>query len=405
MVIAYVQCDCKYNKWLLEKIEDKYVVEYTIERAMQLGCKKIVAGIYECDENERLVAALGKLGVEVILSDEENVNIRFLDIVTSENADYVVRIGGDQVLIDVEKTKEILKKMREAEQEWFYDELANCILPDIVSMECLKKHWEDVRKENRYFEGLKRQSDIKEYRLPYPMLIAFNFRVNSNESMRICKDVIINQLDIYELSQKLMRKLYCGNYLVQTGLWGSWLLADEYQDYFYDENKEINPWWGKTIIDFLKPRLNKKLSVFEWGAGNSTLFWSQNVKDVVSIEYDKKWYEKLIDEVPENVKLKYYGLEYGGDYCKAILDEDKKFDIVLIDGRDRVRCAKNAISMLKEDGVIIWDDTEREYYKEGFETLLKNGFKYLQFKSVAYKIAGFGHSTSIFYRSKNVLGI
>lgn len=57
--------------------------------------------------------------------------------------------------------------------------------------------------------------------------------------------------------------------------------------------------------------------------------------------------------VPENVSLRYCGLEYGGDYCKAILNESEQFDIVLIDGRNRVRCAMNTVLKLKRNGVII----------------------------------------------------
>ena len=406
MNIAYLQCDCRYNKWLLKKIEDKYVVEHTVERMKQLGCKTIVAGIYKCDVNGHLIEILKKTeAVKVIISDEENVNIRFLEIVTKESADYVIRVGGDQVLFDVEKTLNIVNEMNKTEQEWFYEAYANCILPDIVSLKSLKENLENLRGQKRYFDGLEKCNNIKRYKLPFPILVTFNFRVNSNESLRICKKIISNQLDIYELSKKLMQRLTSNNYLMQTGLWGSWLLSDENQDFFYDENQEINPWWGRTTIDFLKVRLNKSLSVFEWGAGNSTLFWSKNVGDVVSIEYDKEWFEKLKTKIPENVKLRYTELDYDGNYCKAIIQEDKKFDIVLIDGRDRVRCAKNAVERLKEDGIIIWDDSGRDYYGEGIRFLKENGFKCLQLESVGYKSVGVGHLTSIFYKNKNILGL
>lgn len=405
MNVAYLQCDMRYNEWLLEEVEGMLVIEHTISRIKKMGCKRILAGIYSCIENKKLISVLEKQGVEVLSNQEENVNIRFLNIVTSVDAEYVIRIGGDQLLVDTDRVIEIMDKMADLKKEWFYDEFLNCILPDIVSIKCLKKNKQKLLSESRYFEGLVKQNEENRYQLPYPLMIAFDFRVNSNEGFRICRNVIKNNLDIYEISREMIKKLYKNNYLVQTGIWGSWLLNNKSTDFFYDENKEINPWWGRTIIDFLKARLNKQFSVFEWGAGNSTFFWAQNVKEVISIEHSREWYEKMIHMIPANVKLKFCELEYGGEYCRAILKENRKFDIILIDGRDRVRCVSYAIERLKEDGIIIWDDTQRDYYEQGFQLLKEKGFKRIEFKSVAYKVAGYGHPTSIFYRNNNILNL
>ena len=65
----------------------------------------------------------------------------------------------------------------------------------------------------------------------------------------------------------------------------------------------------------------------------------------------------------------------------------------------------NAVKCLKDDGIIIWDDTEREYYQEGFDFLIEAGFKRLEVKSVSYKAVGYGHPTSMFYRNNNILGL
>jgi len=56
-------------------------------------------------------------------------------------------------------------------------------------------------------------------------------------------------------------------------------------------------------------------------------------------------------------------------------------------------------------GVIIWDDTFREYYSSGFDYLSEKGFKRMELKSVVYMTPGYGHTTSIFYRKDNCLGI
>ena len=44
------------------------------------------------------------------------------------------------------------------------------------------------------------------------------------------------------------------------------------------------PWMNYNIISFLEQRLSKDLSLFEYGSGNSTLFFADLVGSVVSVE-------------------------------------------------------------------------------------------------------------------------
>lgn len=408
MNIVYLQCDVRYNKWLLEKIEGKYVIQHTIERCMEI-CQKskcyIMAGVYDCIENSQIIDILKTSGIKTIISSERDVNRRFLDCVVNEKADYVIRVGGDQCLIDSVQSVNILEQMEKDGMEWFYEEYANCVLPDIVRVECLNKWEKELREGHRYFDVLDKVENIKRYRLPYPVLILFKYRANSNEGFRICKVVISNKLDVYELSQRLQLRLVNSDYLVKTGLLGSWLIPPEVGEFYYDEKQEVNPWWGRSIIDLVKKRLNKSLCVFEWGTGNSTLFWSQHVRQVVSVEHDKEWFEKMKRMAPSNVRLKYQELEYGGEYCRSVLDENMEFDIILIDGRDRVRCAFNAVMRLKEDGIIILDNSERERYKAGCDFLKEQGFKQIEISSIIYGLPGTEDFTAIFYKENNFLGL
>lgn len=405
MNIIYLQCDVRFNQWMLEKIGDKYVVEYTIERCRRIYDIKIMAGVYDCPENMKLVEVLKEKGVIVKITAEEDVNKRFLHIVTKEEADYVVRVGGDQCLLDTDNINNIIAEMGLASSEWFFEWNCSCILPDIVSVNCLRKWKKEIEESNRYFKVLENLPDINRYRLPYPMLVLYNFRANSNEGFRICKNVILNHLNVYDLSEKILPRIINSKYLTKSGLLGSWIIPADIGEFYYDEDKKVNPWLGKSVIDLIKKHLNESLSVFEWGCGNSTLFWSQYVRDVVAVEHNKQWYEKMLQAVPDNVLIKYCELEYGKEYCSSILEENKTFDIVLIDGRDRVRCAQNAVLKLKENGIIIWDDSERENYRPGYAFLKENGFKQLELSSIAYGLPGAEQFTSIFYRTNNLCGI
>lgn len=108
------------------------------------------------------------------------------------------------------------------------------------------------------------------------------------------------------------------------------------------------------------------------------------------------------NSISDNVELIFCELEYDGDYCRKILEMEDKFDTILVDGRDRVRCAQNAAKKIKESGIIIWDDTDRDEYQEGYNFLKKCGFKQLELSGVTYGIE-LKHFTSIFYRGDNLL--
>ena len=126
-------------------------------------------------------------------------------------------------------------------------------------------------------------------------------------------------------------------------------------------NKKLQPipWVTYSFISYIENRLNKSMSIFEYGSGNSTFYYAEKVNRVISVEHDKKWHEKLIENIPENVKLIHCELKYGGDYCKSVVSTDRKFSIIIVDGRDRVNCILNSTSSISQDGVLILDDSER----------------------------------------------
>ena len=58
-----------------------------------------------------------------------------------------------------------------------------------------------------------------------------------------------------------------------------------------DQDHNPIPWVTYSFIDFIKDRLRKKHSVFEFGSGNSTYFYAKYAGSVVSVEHDKAWYD------------------------------------------------------------------------------------------------------------------
>lgn len=164
------------------------------------------------------------------------------------------------------------------------------------------------------------------------------------------------------------------------------------------------PWLTYPALHFIKSRLSPDFAVFEYGCGGSTLWWASLVKEVVSVEHDVDWYRQIKAQIPANVTLFNIPLERGEEYSKKVSEYSQKFDIIVIDGRDRVNCAKNAVRALKPNGVFIWDNSEREEYIEGYNFLFSNGFKRLDFFGMG-PINLYSWGTSIFYREENVFGI
>jgi hypothetical protein len=176
------------------------------------------------------------------------------------------------------------------------------------------------------------------------------------------------------------------------------------EDACVDEEGNPVPWLTYPAVEFLKKRINREMSVFEYGCGASTLWWALRVKNVFSVEHDKTWYDKTVINIPRNVNLMHMEIDQNNYYSKIVKEYDGKFDIVVIDGRDRVNCAMNSVGSLKSNGIIIWDDSDRSEYQEGYRFLYDNGFRKIEFIGLA-PIYNIKRETGIFYRLNNCLGI
>lgn len=162
------------------------------------------------------------------------------------------------------------------------------------------------------------------------------------------------------------------------------------------------PWITYGAIDFLTPRIQPHWRVFEFGAGYSTLWWSSRVAAVVSVESDRAWLESISARLPAHVTCT-YASEASEDYVRGP-EGHGLFHVIVNDGKRRVACVPAALEALTPDGVILWDNSDRDYYAAGFSELAAAGFKRIDF-------SGLGPAnnhlwmTTIFYRPNNCLGI
>ncbi len=184
-----------------------------------------------------------------------------------------------------------------------------------------------------------------------------------------------------------------------------------------DEFDRSIPWFTFDSIAFLKKFLQKKHRVCEYGCGSSTLFFCQFVDFQVGVETDKIWLniveEKILQQnfnidsafhlsnssdsskLSNNVHKKFFnGCKQINLYLNhdAIKDDNyqsfcnnftEKFDVIIIDSKKRFACAKEAVSALAQDGIIILDDSQRDNYQKIFLFMELNNFKKIDFIGIA----------------------
>lgn len=148
------------------------------------------------------------------------------------------------------------------------------------------------------------------------------------------------------------------------------------------------PWITFRAIDWLDAYLKPDMSVFEYGAGGSTLYLAKRVRHVASVEHDEEFHRLVSDILAKrairNCQLmlhkavpcaagnrdfasyqeKYRGLCFES-YVKAIDDcPDQSLDLVLVDGRARMACVKRSLGKIKPGGALMLDNSNRPAYAE-----------------------------------------
>jgi hypothetical protein len=154
------------------------------------------------------------------------------------------------------------------------------------------------------------------------------------------------------------------------------------------------PWYTYACIEWLERRLRPSDIAFEFGTGFSTLWYSGRVDRVVAVDHDPDWFARLEPVIPGNVDLRLcssQGDEVGSmdsgleasEYLAAIGEFPAEwFDIVVVDGQERIACAAAALNHLKPDGLLVLDNSDRPAYRAAIEHLHGNGLGRIDFYAV-----------------------
>jgi hypothetical protein len=168
------------------------------------------------------------------------------------------------------------------------------------------------------------------------------------------------------------------------------------------------PWMNYSFVNFIFPKLKPDFKIFEYGSGNSTLYFAKFVSEVYSVEHNIEWYDLMKSNLPSNALIFHINSDINDQYANASLTLKKNFDLIIVDAIDRTNCLLNSIDALTPNGVIILDDSHSSRDCGDLDTIFNElkikGFSFLTISGLKPFSPDFA-STTIFYRQNNCLGI
>lgn len=123
-----------------------------------------------------------------------------------------------------------------------------------------------------------------------------------------------------------------------------------------DANGRPIPWYTYPAKEFLDQFDFSALRVFEFGCGNSSLWWAERVQKVVSVESSLEWRNTVAKSAKPNMEILL--CETKAKYLQSLEELDEIFDIIIIDGLYRYDCIKPTIKKFSGNGLIIVDNAD-----------------------------------------------
>lgn len=115
------------------------------------------------------------------------------------------------------------------------------------------------------------------------------------------------------------------------------------------------PWITLPAFRFIRSRVGPSTRFFEWGSGRSTVWFSRHCGEVHSVEDDPSW----CTFVRKKVRNASVYLLHGPAYVEKVTDFPQEyFDIILIDGSQRLACYTVAKYYLRPGGILVIDNTD-----------------------------------------------
>jgi hypothetical protein len=128
------------------------------------------------------------------------------------------------------------------------------------------------------------------------------------------------------------------------------------------------PWYTYPALEYLDSLDFSEFVAFEYGSGNSTLWWASRVKSLGSVESDLTWYQRINFQIRTKQNVDYTlnsNLQTYSSDLRAL-----KSDIVIIDGDRRAECARFLVENKNLNSILIFDNSD--WYPETIKYLTDN---------------------------------
>lgn len=155
------------------------------------------------------------------------------------------------------------------------------------------------------------------------------------------------------------------------------------------------PWYTYPAIEYLETLDLADCRVFEYGAGNSSLYWAGRARTVTSVEDNPQWHAQVLARALANQTLLLHGDRDA--YVAAVASEGVRYDLIVIDGNHRLECTRAAIDHVDPGGIVVLDNSDRETERTCSSMLRDAGFIQVDFCGFG-PINGYRWSTSVFFR-------
>lgn len=118
-------------------------------------------------------------------------------------------------------------------------------------------------------------------------------------------------------------------------------------------------------LQILATYIKEGSTVFEWGIDTNSIMYSLKCKEYTCVYHHPRFISDL-EPLPSNIKATLvapnrpkgnpYEPAKKGEFVSYVNAINGKYDVIIINGRDRLRCAKKSLEHLNENGVVIIQD-------------------------------------------------
>lgn len=151
--------------------------------------------------------------------------------------------------------------------------------------------------------------------------------------------------------------------------------------------RPVTPWFTLPAVRFLEARVTPATRVFEWGSGMSTLWFERRCGEVCSVESDPAWF-RIVASQARCATL--YQLQ-GAAYVEKLTEfPPGYFDVIVVDGLDRLSCFRLAIERLRRGGILVVDNSDNDRTTGGDLFVIDQMLRELGPSWQVYRFPGWG---------------